>query len=729
MLKAKYEWKENFGAYEPKQSKYHPKVEELVVSRNLGTADALASFIDGLEEGHDPFLMKDMEKAVERIHLAVDNQEKVLIYGDYDADGVTSIAILIRCLQELGADVDYYIPNRFFEGYGPNADAFNEAVAQGYQLVITVDNGIAGIEEAKILADHGVDLIITDHHHAKEELPAAFAIIHPELEEHYPWSYLSGSGVALKVAQALLDGEVPEMYYTIAMLGTVGDVVSLQDENRYIVKRGLAELQQTDVPGLIALMENAGTKISAANEVSVGFEICPRLNAPGRMDDARLAAELLITDDLDEAKELADQIEALNDERKEVTKQVEAEALAMAKTKNSDDHVYILYHEDWHEGILGIVAGKISKQLGKAVFMLTEDEFGQAKGSARSVEGFHLFDMLTKAEGLVEKFGGHELAAGLTVDPSNIPALERALNDQMAGASIQPTLDVDLEITLSEAGFELINQFSALSPFGEGNRRPLVKIAGVNVANVKAIGNKLQHLKFTLQDGSQSLDAIAFNIGSLSIYFTADTLFDFVGELNINEFNGKRAVQFMVSDVKCDQFQLIDLRNRQAYEAHKSKFEGAAYFSASKGQEALATANDLIIDELPESVEAIQSCAAKVSAKNIVVVPYAPITFASRDKFVKFFTILKKHPEFALTEQTYSFFQRQELSKNEVNFILRVFFENEIVIINKTAVSLNEGAAKRPLTDSATYRLQEAKSKMYEFFELRTDQDLKEILF
>jgi len=728
MLKSKYVWNEVGESYEPQQSEYHPKIEELLVSRNLATPDTINDFIHGLKEGFDPFLFKDMEKVVERIHLAVDLQEPILIYGDYDADGVTSVAILVRCIQELGGRVDYYIPNRFTEGYGPNAKAFEKAVADGYQLVITVDNGISGIEEAKIFAKAGIDYIITDHHHAKAELPEAFAIIHPELEEAYPWSYLSGSGVALKVAQALLDGEVPEMYYTISMLGTVGDVVSLQSENRYIVKRGLEELKGTEVPGLVALMEVAGTK-GTIDEVTVGFEICPRLNAPGRMADAEIAAALLITDDYREAHEYAVQIDAFNSERKAVGKQIEAEALALAAQKSPEQLVYVLYQEGWHEGILGIVAGKLSKQLGKAILMLTRDKFGQAKGSARAIEGFHLFDLLSGAGNLVEKFGGHELAAGLTVELSNIEALEQNLNEQMAGKVILPRLGVDLALSLSEANMELINQFSALAPFGEGNRRPLVKLGGVLAKNVKAIGNKLQHLKFTLTDGRSDLDAIAFGLGDKAIYFTAGTVFDVVGELSINEFNGKRAVQLLVSDMKSDSDQVLDLRNRQLFEAHKSKFLGSPTLGASKVGDGLADSENLVVDELPESVEAVKQVIRDRGARNVVLFPYAPVTFAGRDKFVKFFGILKKHPQFELTEQTYGFFSGQELSKNEVNFILRVFFENEIVIINKGVVSLRPDAGKKALTDSPTYCSQEAKSKMYEFFELSSEQDLRQILF
>lgn len=290
-------------------------VEKMILNRGLATKDTLETFLNQEEISYDPFLFSQMEQAVKRIQKAIEAQEPILIYGDYDADGVTGTSILMRCLRELGALVNFYIPNRFYEGYGPNEDAFMQAIGEGYKLIITVDNGISGIEEADLLTPYGVDLIITDHHQPKEILPIAFSIIHPEIDEAYPFKKLAGAGVALKLAQALLGEELSDDYYAIAVLGTIGDVVLLMDENRSIVKRGLKALRETSLAGLTALMEKAGISQLDLDEVNVGFEICPRLNAPGRMDEASLAVELLITDDNFEALELADQIESLNIER------------------------------------------------------------------------------------------------------------------------------------------------------------------------------------------------------------------------------------------------------------------------------------------------------------------------------------------------------------------------------------------------------------------------------
>ena len=723
MLPSKYVWTKPMADYKPIQTKYHPKVEELLVSRGITEPGNMEEFLETEGSGYDPFLMKQMEKSVERIHRAVDEQEPILVYGDYDADGVTATAIMVRCLRELGAVVDYYIPNRFYEGYGPNADAFEEAVANGFKVVITVDNGISGVEEAKILAGHGVDLIITDHHHAPSELPDAYSIILAQLEPDYPFDYLAGAGVALKLAQALLDGEVPEEFYVIAMLGTVGDIVSLKGENRYLVKRGLAQLRKTQLPGLTALMKLAGTHQSSANEKNVGFEICPRLNAPGRMEDAGLSVQLLITDDPNEAESLARQIEAFNEERKEVGKKIEEEALDLVKTKDGNQKVLVLFKEDWHEGVLGIAAGKLAKQLGKAVFLLTEDEYGQAKGSGRAIEGFQLFEMLTHVKSHLVKFGGHDLAAGLTVEIHEIQNLEKSLNQQTQGLTVTPTLQVDLEVPLADADFSLIREFSLLAPFGEGNRRPVLKLAGVKLENVKAIGNKLQHLKFTITDGAHQLDGIAFNFGETALYLTEGATFDLAGDLAINEFNGKKAAQFIVADLRTNDFQIIDLRNRRVFEGNKSRFEHSAKLSDLKmgNQEG---ARELVLDVLPATVEELKTLIQKQGAKTLILYPYAPVTFSSRDKFIQMFSILRKYPEFSLNEQTYNFFEKQNMSKFDVNFILHVFFENEIVILNNRSVSLRPGAAKKELAESQTYRLQEARSRMYEFLELRTCDEL-----
>lgn len=710
--------------YDSQTTVLNPAIEQLVLARQLATAESLDTFAKEETIHHDPFLFSEMSKIITRINEAIDQGEPILIYGDYDADGVTGTSILVRCLRELGALVDYYIPNRFYEGYGPNEDAFMQAIADGYQLVITVDNGIAGVDEAEILLEHGVDLIITDHHQVKETLPRAYAILHPELDENYPFHHLSGAGVALKVAEALLQEVIPEDFYAIAMLGTIGDVVPLIDENRSIVKRGLAALRETEIEGLNAMMDLAGTEKSEATEVNVGFELCPRLNAPGRMDEAALSVECLIAESEEEAKLIADQIESFNSERQKVTQKVLEEATKLVDAKTlAKKKVVILYSPNWHEGILGIVAGRLAKQWQKAVFVVTDDHEGFLKGSARAVEGYHLFELLNECQDLIERFGGHALAAGITFAAENLKALEDKMNELLQEVEVTSSLQVDLSLPLADLNISFVEQLSILAPFGEGNRPPVIELKNVYVKNVKPIGNKLQHLKFTLYQDKHSVDVIAFNQAPLAMYLTPDTLFSFVGEVKINEWNGNRSVQFHFIDVLCNEFQFIDLRNRQAYEQRKDQLQLATMYTNATEADEIET---LVINQLPNSKEELMTLITRKKPGNIVIAPLeSNVTFAPREKFVIVYKVVKQHGPITLNHQMINYFMRLGISKNELLFILQVFFEVELVIIKNGSVFPTDSVTKRDLAEAPTYQSQKAKLEMLEFFELTTWSELK----
>lgn len=710
--------------YDSQTTVLNPAIEQLVLARQLATAESLDTFAKEETIHHDPFLFSEMSKIITRINEAIDQGEPILIYGDYDADGVTGTSILVRCLRELGALVDYYIPNRFYEGYGPNEDAFMQAIADGYQLVITVDNGIAGVDEAEILLEHGVDLIITDHHQVKETLPRAYAILHPELDENYPFHHLSGAGVALKVAEALLQEVIPEDFYAIAMLGTIGDVVPLIDENRSIVKRGLAALRETEIEGLNAMMDLAGTEKSEVTEVNVGFELCPRLNAPGRMDEAALSVECLIAESEEEAKLIADQIESFNSERQKVTQKVLEEATKLVDVKTlAKKKVVILYSPNWHEGILGIVAGRLAKQWQKAVFVVTDDHEGFLKGSARAVEGYHLFELLNQCQDLIERFGGHALAAGITFAAENLQALEDKMNELLQEVEVTSSLQIDLSLPLADLNVSFVEQLSILAPFGEGNRPPVIELKNVYVKNVKPIGNKLQHLKFTLYQEKHSVDAIAFNQAPLAMYLTPDTLFSFVGEVKINEWNGNRSVQFHFIDVLCNEFQFIDLRNRQAYEQRKDQLQLATMYTNATEADEIET---LVINQLPNSKEELMTLIKRKKPGNIVIAPLeSNVTFAPREKFVIVYKVVKQHGPITLNHQMINYFMRLGISKNELLFILQVFFEVELVIIKNGSVFPTDSVTKRDLAEAPTYQSQKAKLEMLEFFELTTWSELK----
>ncbi|MDB8552835.1 single-stranded-DNA-specific exonuclease RecJ [Turicibacter sanguinis] len=727
MLKSNFlwQWSESIGELELGfNSNLRDEVKQLILNRHLASEKSIDTFLSGEGPLYDPFLFSDMKKSVDRINKAIENQEPILIYGDYDADGVTGTSILMRALRGLGAIVDYYIPNRFYEGYGPNEDAFMQAISDGYKLIITVDNGISGLLEADILPPYGVDLIITDHHQPKECHPNAFSIIHPELDSSYPFHQLSGAGVALKLAQALIGDGLSEEYFAIAALGTIGDVVPLSDENRYIVKRGLEAIRRSELCGLNALMNEAKIDKSEVDEVNVGFEICPRLNAPGRMDEAALAVELLISDDEMEAALIATQIESFNLERQKVTQKVLDQASTLMTPKQLEDKkVVLLYQPNWHEGILGIVAGRLSKLWQKAVFVLTDDHDGFVKGSARAVEGYHLFDLLNQNEDLIERFGGHALAAGITLAPENIQPLEDKLNADLRGIKIQPMQRVDLNLSLEKIDLGLVEDLAVLAPYGEGNRPPVIGIEQVKVKNIKAIGNKLQHLKFTIYDEAHQLDAIAFNKADLMIYLTPDTLFDFIGEIKINEWNGNRTVQFHVVDVKCDEFQLLDLRNKQVYEQNREKLIHATLYSEVTETSEIST---LIIDKIPSSKEQLWALIKEHPIQNIVLAPLPNhVTFAPREKFITVYKLVKQHSPIHLNDQMYSYFMRIGISKNELLFILQVFFEIELVIIKNGSVFSTDYQMKRDLSEAPTYQSQQSKLLMLEFFELTTWSELK----
>ncbi|WP_226789481.1 single-stranded-DNA-specific exonuclease RecJ [Latilactobacillus graminis] len=382
---------------------------QLLWQRGIKTPAAINAFMHpNVGQLHDPYALHDMQTAVDRIQAAVMNGEKITIYGDYDADGITSTALMQETLESLGAEVAVYVPNRFRDGYGPNLDVYKQLVENGTQLIVTVDNGVSGVEPIAYAQEHGVDVVVTDHHELPSELPGATAIVHPRHPEgQYPFGDLCGVGVAFKVATALLE-EVPYESLDLVAIGTVCDLVSLTDENRVLVSLGLQQLQNTSRPGLVALCHSAGIEQAELDATSIGFSIGPRLNAIGRLGDANLGVNLLTTFDEEQAVEQAQFIEQQNKKRQELVQAISTTALEMAQSlENQASSTLVLAHEGWHEGVLGIVASRIVEQTGKPTLVLTIDPAtGQAKGSGRSVEAYHLFKALDEQRALLTHFGG-----------------------------------------------------------------------------------------------------------------------------------------------------------------------------------------------------------------------------------------------------------------------------------------------------------------------------------
>ena len=426
----KYNW--NYPQYDEtflndlKEYNISENIAKILDSRGINKIEEVKKyFSDDYEEGYDPFLMHDMKRAVERINNAIENEEKILVYGDYDADGITSTVLLVETLVSLGADVSSYIPNRFEEGYGPNKDAFSKIIKSGISLIITVDNGIAGVDEVELANSLGCDVIITDHHKIQDEIPKAYAVIHPEHPEgQYPFGKLAGVGVAFKLAHALLE-IYPDFLLDLVAIGTVADMVSLTDENRIFVKQGIELLNEDPRIGIKMLLElsNITTNI---DEQTIGFYIAPKLNSIGRMDSAKVGLSFLMAEDISVAKSLAEQIEEYNVQRKEVTENIVKDVIETIENNDVKNKSVIMVSGDYHEGVLGIVASNIAEKYQRPVLIMNNKE-GILKGSARSVFEFNIYTAINKIGDKFIAYGGHTLAAGFSFDEQNFKEIEKTL--------------------------------------------------------------------------------------------------------------------------------------------------------------------------------------------------------------------------------------------------------------------------------------------------------------
>lgn len=545
---------------------YSPYFLSVCLERNLDTKEAIEEFVEPNPTlFHDPMLMHHMEKAIERIGQAIDSDERILIFGDYDADGITSTTILLEGLQAIGAQVEYYLPNRFTDGYGPNIQVFEEYINKGIQLIITVDCGIAAHEAVAFAMENQVDVIITDHHEIPREIPTAYAVVHPRHPEgNYPFGDLSGAGVTFKLVTALL-GEVPIELLDLAAIGTVADLVSLKDENRTIVKQGLLQLKENSRLGLDLLFKKISLKLDEVDETTIGFQIGPRLNALGRLGDASPGVELLTTFDQSIATDIVDLMMQQNSQRQEIVKQITEEALEQVATKE-DRLVQIVWGKDWHEGVLGIVASKVVEVTQRPTIVLSIDENKQmAKGSARSIESLDIFKSLQACSSLLEKFGGHHMAAGLSVPLDNLKELEGQVNQvaqkfQKAIES-QPSISVTSAIPISDISVSLIKEFHLLKPFGTDNSEPLVEIDDVTLSQIRRLGAEQTHLKLQVSDQNVDLQAIGFGKGSWSERLMVGASISMIGSLTINEWQGNQAAQLIIKDVSSQERMYFDWRS------------------------------------------------------------------------------------------------------------------------------------------------------------------------
>ncbi|KIQ94938.1 Single-stranded-DNA-specific exonuclease recJ [Anoxybacillus thermarum] len=605
-----------------------PLVATLLVSRGYDTVEAARSFFEQRQSFHSPFLLNDMQKAVERIEKAITKGEHILVFGDYDADGVSSTVVMVSALREKGANVSFYIPNRFSEGYGPNEQAFRLAKEQGVSLIITVDTGISALHEANVAKQLGIDLIITDHHEPGPVLPESYATIHPKISPNYPFKHLAGVGVAFKLAHALI-GRVPYEWLDVVAIGTIADLVPLQDENHLFARLGIEQFRQTNRLGLQALCKQCGVSHTAVTEDTIAFMIGPRINAAGRLDCADPAVQLLLTTDVHEADTLAEQIDMMNRERQQLVNDITEEAIQLVEQHYVDDRVLVVAKEGWNVGVIGIVASRLVERFYRPTIVLSIDqEKGVAKGSARSIEGFDLFANLSNCRDILPHFGGHPMAAGMTLSLHDVDELRHRLNEaakqQLTPEHFVPVTHVDVCCSISDVSLELIEQMNRLAPFGMGNPKPRVLLERVQLDTLRKIGTDQSHLKLLLVEDGKTLEAIGFGFGHIGDEIAPNARLSVVGELSINEWNNFRKPQLMIQDIAVNEWQLFDVRHiRQPSKFMASLPKEKRLFVAFHRD----TADELQLSAYANEIVYVQSeqeAAIDVSGKYVVLLDLPP---------------------------------------------------------------------------------------------------------
>lgn len=526
--------------------------------RGLDDAAHLREFLGEGEPLSDPFLLKDMDKAAARITRAVDNMEKIAVYGDYDADGVTSTAMLYSYLETRGADVIFYIPQREGEGYGMNIGAVEYLKEQGVSLIVTVDNGISSVQEVARANELGIDVVVTDHHRPQEILPDAVAVVDAyRPDDTSPYKHFSGVGIAFKLLMALEDGagdveDLLEAYSDLAAIGTIGDIVPLTGENRTLIRAGLERLSQSDRPGVQALLENAGIAGKTLTSTNVAFTLVPRINATGRMGAPERAVRLLISGYEEEAEVLSEEICADNEERRRVEAEIAEAAFADIEAKGyMKDRVVVVDGENWHHGVIGIVASRVTERCGKPCMIISRGET-EAKGSGRSIEGFSLFEAICACGDLLIKFGGHPMAAGITLKPENIEAFRKRINQYAAEHFPQmPTQTVTLDCKLNPAALSvsMAQSLTQLEPFGNGNPQPVFGLFNMELSNVTPVGGG-GHLRLTLEKNGSVITAMRFNTKPEELPYHIGDKIDLAVQLEAREFRGQPSLTVIVRDMK-----------------------------------------------------------------------------------------------------------------------------------------------------------------------------------
>lgn len=548
----------------------------VLLARGLEEEEGIKRFLSpSFECLHDPYLLNGMEQAVDRIVRAIDKKESIVIFGDYDVDGVTSTSVLYDYLCFLGARADYYIPGRLEEGYGLSFGALDAIMGRGASLLITVDCGVTSHDEIAHAVRNGMDVIVTDHHECTDTLPPACSVINPcRRDSTYPFKELAGVGVVFKLVEALCTktgtGGKHLDYLDLVTLGTIADVVPLLDENRIIAKHGLPAIEKTGNLGLKTLVEGSGLGDKPVNSFAVSFVLAPRINAAGRLGDARRAVRLFTTRDGAEAGGIVAELNEENRRRQETETEILESAIKILESeiKPGEDRVIVLSGKGWHHGVIGIVASRITERYYRPCILFSEEE-GMGKGSGRSIEGFNLFEALSRCSGLLERYGGHELAAGMSIRLENLEAFRRAINayakSVMTEEVLVPRLRIDAFIDRQDLTLDNVGQLDLLAPFGSGNPGPVFAYNKLKISELKTVGEN-KHLKLKLDCGGEKVEAIGFNMGGLADRYLCSDILDAAFNLEVNRWNSMERVQLNLRDIrlceeinkKYDYFEALD---------------------------------------------------------------------------------------------------------------------------------------------------------------------------
>ena len=541
-----------------------PAAARMLVVRDIQSAEEARQFIrPSLDKLHDPFLMKDMDKAVERLHQALTLGEKILIYGDYDVDGTTAVAVMYRFLSPLASRIDYYIPDRYNEGYGVSQQGIDYAAEQGCTLIITLDCGIKAVEKVEYAKSKGIDVIVCDHHTPGDELPAAVAVLNMKRDDcPYPYKDLSGCGVGFKLAQAYtqqyglpFDNLVPLLQ--LLAMSIASDIVPITGENRILAHYGIKQINQAPFAGISAVIDVAGIESKKLTISDLVYKLGPRINACGRMKSGRAAVELLLTDDTTFARQQAEEVNHHNEERRDCDTETTKEALAMleADADYTNRRSTVVYAPHWHKGVVGIVASRLTETYYRPTIVLTAGEDGIISGSARSVGGFDIYAAIDSCLDLLTNFGGHKYAAGLSMHIDNLPEFQTRFEAYVAAHiredQLQPTLLVEAELELADITPAFYNVIRYLEPFGPGNPRPLFATRNlINHRDTRVVGKTGEHLRLDVTDRAYAITGIAFGRADMAKHIQNGSPVDICYELEENTFNNRTTIQMMVQDIK-----------------------------------------------------------------------------------------------------------------------------------------------------------------------------------